>query len=423
MATNGGEPSNENEIPINNGSATMQTVDQHHPLYLQPSDTPGSSLFSVKLTGPENYTLWCSTIRINLLGKSKLGFVDGRHPKQSFPSSLHELWEKCNAIVLSWIINSVSAELLCGMVYASSAHKVWVDLQERFDKVNGSQILFLHKEIATLTQGISLVSAYFSKLKEFWTEFDALMPCPGCNCVESRKYVEHFEYQRGEVPSWFGILHQLQVLNLGNNSFTGSIPSSFSNISTLETLNLNFNSIDGQIPKVIGSLINLRVLKLGGNKLIGFIPTSLLNAPRLERLELSSNSLQGNIPERIGNLHNLNWLAIQYNQLTGSITFTIFNISRIEVFSFIGNCLSGSLPNGLCNGLPILKALYLSDNKLHGHLPTSLSNCSQLQVFSLSENEFDGPIHSEIGRLSNLQQLCLGTNHFTGMFYLMNACI
>ncbi|KAM3239183.1 hypothetical protein P3L10_014217 [Capsicum annuum] len=28
----------------------------------------------------------------------------------------------------------------------------------------------------------------------------------------------------GEVPSWFGFLHQLQVLNLGNNSFTGSIP-------------------------------------------------------------------------------------------------------------------------------------------------------------------------------------------------------
>ncbi|KAF3641195.1 putative LRR receptor-like serine/threonine-protein kinase EFR-like [Capsicum annuum] len=218
----------------------------------------------------------------------------------------------------------------------------------------------------------------------------------------------------GEVPSWFGLLHQLQVLNLGNNSFTGSIPSSFSNISTLETLNLNFNSIDGQIPKVIGSLINLRVLKLGGNKLIGFIPTSLLNASRLERLELSSNSLQGNIPEGIGNLHNLNWLAIQYNQLTGSIPFTIFNISRIEVISFTGNSLSGSLPNVLCHGLPILKGLYLSDNKLHGHMPTSLSNCSQLQVLSLSKNEFDGPIHSEIGRLSNLQQLYLGTNHFTG---------
>ncbi|KAM3394170.1 receptor-like protein 53 [Capsicum galapagoense] len=114
----------------------------------------------------------------------------------------------------------------------------------------------------------------------------------------------------GEVPSWFGFLHQLQVLNLRNNSFTGSIPCSFSNISKLDTLNLNFNSIEGQIPKVIG---NLRELKLRGNNLIGSIPLSLSNA----------------------------------------------------------SSLSGSLPNGLCNGLPILKGLYLSSNKLRGHMPTT----------------------------------------------------
>ncbi|KAF3656370.1 putative LRR receptor-like serine/threonine-protein kinase-like [Capsicum annuum] len=186
-------------------------------------------------------------------------------------------------------------------------------------------------------------------------------------------------------------------------------------MSTLETLNMNFNSILGQIPKVIGKLIKLRVLKLGGNKLIGFIPLSLSNASRLETWEISYNSLQGNILEGIGNLHNMKVLSIQANQLTGCIPFTIFNISRIEIIPFTGNSLSGSLPSGLCNGLLILKGFYLSTNKLRGHMPTSLSSCSQLQILSLSENEFDGPIHSEIGRLSNLQILYLGTNHFTGI--------
>ncbi|XP_019250920.1 PREDICTED: uncharacterized protein LOC109229825 [Nicotiana attenuata] len=71
-----------------------------------------------------------------------------------------------------------------------------MDLKETFDKVNGSRVLYLHKQIATLAQGLSSVSAYFSKLKELWAEFDALMPCPGCGCEESKKYVEHFEYQR-----------------------------------------------------------------------------------------------------------------------------------------------------------------------------------------------------------------------------------
>ncbi|XP_075106983.1 uncharacterized protein LOC142179975 [Nicotiana tabacum] len=176
--------------------AVAPVIDQHHPLFMQSSDTPGSSLITVKLTGPENYTLWSSTMRVSLLEKSKLGFVDGRYPKEKFPPVLHELWEKCNAIVLSWIMNFMSAKLLSGMVYASSAHKVWMDLKETFDKVNGSRVLYLHKQIVTLTQGLSFVYAYFSKLKELWAEFDALIPCPGCGCEESKKYVEHFEYQR-----------------------------------------------------------------------------------------------------------------------------------------------------------------------------------------------------------------------------------
>ncbi|XP_047266597.1 LRR receptor-like serine/threonine-protein kinase SIK1 [Capsicum annuum] len=107
-------------------------------------------------------------------------------------------------------------------------------------------------------------------------------------------------------------------------------------------------------------------------------------------------------------------LGIQYNQLTGSMPFMIFNISRIKVIAFTRNSLSGYLPNDLCNDLPILKGLHLSINKLYGHMPTSLSNCSQLQILSLSINEFEGPIRSEIGRLSNLQKLDLGTNHFMG---------
>ncbi|XP_060189477.1 probable LRR receptor-like serine/threonine-protein kinase At3g47570 isoform X3 [Lycium barbarum] len=48
-------------------------------------------------------------------------------------------------------------------------------------------------------------------------------------------------------------------------------------------------------------------------------------------------------------------------------------------------------------------------------MPTSLSNCSELQLLDLSVNEFDGPIHSGIGRLSNLQKMSLKYNHFTGI--------
>lgn len=42
---------------------------------------------------------------------------------------------------------------------------------------------------------------YFSKLRELWDKYDALMPCLGCPCLgcpclESKKFSEHYEYQR-----------------------------------------------------------------------------------------------------------------------------------------------------------------------------------------------------------------------------------
>ena len=80
--------------------------------------------------------------------------------------NLTNLWERCNAIVLSWIMNCVSKELLGGIVYSTNAAAVWKDLCEIYDKIDGSRIFQLHKEIATISQGTSSISSYFSKLCE-----------------------------------------------------------------------------------------------------------------------------------------------------------------------------------------------------------------------------------------------------------------
>ncbi|XP_070040377.1 uncharacterized protein [Nicotiana tomentosiformis] len=108
------------------------TILYTHPLYLGPADTPGVVLIPVKLTGSENYGLW----------------------------KLQEQWGTCNAIVLSWLMNTVSTELLCGIAYASNAHLVWEDLRERFDK-------------------------------DLLIEYDAMVPK-----ANSRDYVDDLEHQR-----------------------------------------------------------------------------------------------------------------------------------------------------------------------------------------------------------------------------------
>ncbi|XP_075083829.1 uncharacterized protein LOC142167796 [Nicotiana tabacum] len=104
-------------------------------------------------------------MKIALLGKRKLGFMTGTCKKESCETELHEQWETCNAIILSWLMNTMSKELLSGIAYATNAHLVWEDLRERFDKVNRMRIFQIHIDIATLSQGTNSISTYFTKLK------------------------------------------------------------------------------------------------------------------------------------------------------------------------------------------------------------------------------------------------------------------
>ena len=87
------------------------SFDHLHPLYLYPSDSPGSLNVGILLTGSDNYTLWSKAMELALLGKNKVGFIDGTVKKTQFTGDLIRLWDRCNAIVVSWILCNVSKDL------------------------------------------------------------------------------------------------------------------------------------------------------------------------------------------------------------------------------------------------------------------------------------------------------------------------
>ncbi|XP_075092503.1 uncharacterized protein LOC142172730 [Nicotiana tabacum] len=93
-------------------------------------------------------------------------------------------------------MNTVSQNLVSGIAYASDAHLVWNDLKEKFDKVNNVMIFQLHREIRTISQRTDYVDTYFTKLKKLWSEYDALVPSLGSDCVKSRDYIVHLHQQR-----------------------------------------------------------------------------------------------------------------------------------------------------------------------------------------------------------------------------------
>ncbi|CAI9778608.1 unnamed protein product [Fraxinus pennsylvanica] len=72
---------------------------------------------------------------VSLSAKNKMGFIKGTIPIPSKNDSKHQAWQRCNDMVLSWILNSLSPELASSVLYLETPSEIWTDLQERFSQV------------------------------------------------------------------------------------------------------------------------------------------------------------------------------------------------------------------------------------------------------------------------------------------------
>ncbi|MCI24574.1 retrovirus-related pol polyprotein from transposon TNT 1-94, partial [Trifolium medium] len=117
-------------------SSSTNSIDQMHeqssPYYVHPSDGPSSVTVKPVLTG-SNYHSWARSMRHALGGKMKYEFVDGTIPVVTDPfDPTFRAWTRCNMLVHSWIMNSVSESIGNSIVFMENAIDVWMDLKERF---------------------------------------------------------------------------------------------------------------------------------------------------------------------------------------------------------------------------------------------------------------------------------------------------
>ncbi|GJZ99712.1 putative RNA-directed DNA polymerase [Tanacetum coccineum] len=161
------------------------------PLYLHPNDTGGSPIVTVKLTGTKNYKVWSIAMTFALRNHNKIGFIDGTCKKNDSDSALANQRDMCNFVVFTWILNSLSPDLYAGAIYAKSAYELWNDLKETYDKVDGSAIFNLHKNINSLTQSGSSLAEYYNNLNSLWKQFDAMISLPACTFEAAEHYEKH----------------------------------------------------------------------------------------------------------------------------------------------------------------------------------------------------------------------------------------
>ncbi|XP_019238294.1 PREDICTED: uncharacterized protein LOC109218385 [Nicotiana attenuata] len=115
-------------------TATSTGIDPSDPLYLHPFDNPGAMFVSVAFDGI-GYRSWRNSVLSGLSTKNKLGFISGEC-KQPDPSSQQfRQWERCDNMVTSWILNSLSKETAVSVEYANDGVELWKELEVAMNKL------------------------------------------------------------------------------------------------------------------------------------------------------------------------------------------------------------------------------------------------------------------------------------------------
>ncbi|GAU22432.1 hypothetical protein TSUD_123190 [Trifolium subterraneum] len=93
-------------------------------------------------------------------------------------------WNRCNMLVHSWIMNSVSDSIAQSIVFMENAINVWNDLKERFSQADLVRIDELQQELHSLKQDSRSVTEFYSDLKLIWEELEIYLPMPNCSCQD-----------------------------------------------------------------------------------------------------------------------------------------------------------------------------------------------------------------------------------------------
>ncbi|KAH0739575.1 hypothetical protein KY290_038280 [Solanum tuberosum] len=167
--------------PPTTSSDAVTMIDTGKPLYIHPSDNPSFTLAPTPFDGT-GYRSWKRSVLRSLSVKNKLDFVTGEYPKPDTPSTTVRQWERCDDMVISWILNSLSKEIADSVEYVANSEELWKELQDRYDQTNGAKLYQIQKEINDLSQGALDITGYYTRIKKLWEELSTLAANHICNC-------------------------------------------------------------------------------------------------------------------------------------------------------------------------------------------------------------------------------------------------
>ncbi|WVZ08611.1 hypothetical protein V8G54_021957 [Vigna mungo] len=153
----------------NTSSSTQDNTPSY--LYLHLNENPSIFLVSPVLNAT-NYHSWSRSFITTLFAKDKVEFVLGPAIQPVKTDVSFPAWFRCNSMVVSWLLHSVSPSIRESIIWIDLAIDIWTDRKHRFAQGDLARISTLQMEATTLSQGELSITDFFTKLRVIWDELD-----------------------------------------------------------------------------------------------------------------------------------------------------------------------------------------------------------------------------------------------------------
>ncbi|XP_056855147.1 uncharacterized protein LOC108850113 [Raphanus sativus] len=163
--------------------SSRPSFDQYNnPYYLHHHDHAGLQLVTDRLTSGADFHAWRRSVQMALNVRNKLGFVTGTVPKPSPDHPDAGSWSRCNDMVATWLLNSVSKKIGQSLLFISTAEGIWKSLLSRFKQDDAPRVFEIEQRISSIQQGSMDVSSYYTELITLWEEYKNYVELPLCTC-------------------------------------------------------------------------------------------------------------------------------------------------------------------------------------------------------------------------------------------------